>query len=260
MMKYYYLENNEKRGPFTLSELKTKDLNNQTLVWFEGLEKWTQLQNIEELNELLLANHTTKYYIKVGDSKEGPYTLEDLEYLNVTPTTLIWTKELDYWTKAKLLDELEHLIVPEINKNYAEDDSENKNNEYSNESNRESSFKKTRFNNPNQNIVYNSNGYFQKPFSHKGRIARLEYFIVFLIFSAIYLLLSIISYSNYNEFIALLLLVIYFVNLYFLIVNTAKRCHDIGKSGWWQLIPFFGIYLFFAPGHMVKNEYGNPIS
>ena len=36
----------------------------------------------------------------------------------------------------------------------------------------------------------------------------------------------------------------------------ARRCHDIGKSGWWYLIPFYSVYLFFAKSDPNDNEYG----
>jgi hypothetical protein len=38
MRNYYYAKNGERLGPFTLEEMQKKDLDNDTLVWYEGLE------------------------------------------------------------------------------------------------------------------------------------------------------------------------------------------------------------------------------
>jgi uncharacterized membrane protein YhaH (DUF805 family) len=46
---------------------------------------------------------------------------------------------------------------------------------------------------------------------------------------------------------------------------AVKRCHDLGKSGWWsllQLIPYVGLgmsaYLMFVQGVNELNEWGPP--
>ena len=39
----------------------------------------------------------------------------------------------------------------------------------------------------------------------------------------------------------------------------AKRCHDVGISGWFQLIPLMPLYLIFGNGVEGSNKYGeNP--
>jgi uncharacterized membrane protein YhaH (DUF805 family) len=38
-----------------------------------------------------------------------------------------------------------------------------------------------------------------------------------------------------------------------------RRMHDVGKSGWYSLIPFYNLYLCFIEGEPGENEYGpNP--
>ena len=54
-MEYYYLDKSEKKGPFTLQELKKEKINRESLVWFEGLQEWTKLKEIESLKEVFVA-------------------------------------------------------------------------------------------------------------------------------------------------------------------------------------------------------------
>ncbi len=43
------------------------------------------------------------------------------------------------------------------------------------------------------------------------------------------------------------------------IAVSIRRMHDIGKSGWFILIPFYNIYLFTIDSEQGTNEYGpNP--
>ena len=53
MKEYFYLEGNDQKGPFTLEEIKSKGLSNETLVWFDGIDNWTSLINVPELNTIL---------------------------------------------------------------------------------------------------------------------------------------------------------------------------------------------------------------
>lgn len=50
MRKYYYAKNGERLGPFTLEEMQKKDIDNDTLVWYEGLEDWIKVSNDKELS------------------------------------------------------------------------------------------------------------------------------------------------------------------------------------------------------------------
>lgn len=53
MKKYFYSNGAEKLGPFTLDELKDKNIKPNTLMWSEGMPNWQEARAIEELKALL---------------------------------------------------------------------------------------------------------------------------------------------------------------------------------------------------------------
>lgn len=52
-MKKYFLHNGtEQEGPFSVEDLKSKNVSKVTPIWYEGLPEWTIVGNVEELKEL----------------------------------------------------------------------------------------------------------------------------------------------------------------------------------------------------------------
>lgn len=99
---------------------------------------------------------------------------------------------------------------------------------------------------------------FKHPFSFEGRIRRTEYGVTFIIYVILYvIMLALIQAGgSIGAMLGLLLLV---PMVWFVWAQGAKRCHDVGKSGWWQLIPFYCFVLLFQDGVMGSNAYGqNP--
>lgn len=53
-MKKYFLHNGSvQEGPFSIDELRQKNINSFTNVWYEGIENWTKAENIDELKSIL---------------------------------------------------------------------------------------------------------------------------------------------------------------------------------------------------------------
>lgn len=99
---------------------------------------------------------------------------------------------------------------------------------------------------------------FRNPFSFEGRIRRLEYGLSYLLYLMFIIPIELAGEIE-NPFIMLLILVMLIVMIGFLFAQGAKRCHDRGNSGWWQIIPFYGLWMLFADGEIGDNEYGeNP--
>ncbi len=53
MRNYYYTDGQDKYGPFTLEELKTKSISEETLVWYQGQQNWIPASKVEEFQGLL---------------------------------------------------------------------------------------------------------------------------------------------------------------------------------------------------------------
>ncbi|NJO91617.1 MAG: DUF805 domain-containing protein [Chloroflexia bacterium] len=98
---------------------------------------------------------------------------------------------------------------------------------------------------------------FKKPFSFRGRIRRTEYFLsIVLVYLAIFIAGNIVQSLSLEEG----LIIIFIIPIYwFIFAQGAKRCHDRGNSGWFQIIPFYNLWMLFADSEIGENEYGpNP--
>nr|WP_315182521.1 DUF805 domain-containing protein [uncultured Flavobacterium sp.] len=93
---------------------------------------------------------------------------------------------------------------------------------------------------------------FKKNFSFDGRIRRSEYGISIIIYVVLYTVINeIIKEGNPGIAFAIIPL------LWFLWAQGAKRCHDMNKSGWYQIIPFYVLWMIFIEGDSFLNKYGD---
>ena len=51
--------------------------------------------------------------------------------------------------------------------------------------------------------------------------------------------------------------IISIILFWFLLAQGAKRCHDRGNSGWFQIIPYYLFWMLFAKGEAANNKYSN---
>jgi uncharacterized membrane protein YhaH (DUF805 family) len=97
---------------------------------------------------------------------------------------------------------------------------------------------------------------FKNIFSFNGRIRRTEFGISLIIYFVLYVFILVFTgfFKQNKE-----LLIAFVPMLWFLWAQGAKRCHDVGNNGWWQIIPFYVFWLLFQDGEPNENEYGeNP--
>lgn len=100
-------------------------------------------------------------------------------------------------------------------------------------------------------------GMFKRLFSFNGRIRRTEYGLSYIVYIIWYALMRINNSTQDPDLLFSLILLAAAIPVYWLVLaQGAKRCHDVGRNGWWQLIPFYPLYLIFGEGVQGSNEYG----
>lgn len=100
---------------------------------------------------------------------------------------------------------------------------------------------------------------FSHPFSFHGRIRRLEYGLSYIIYLVWYSFASVFSEGDGDGAGAIIYLTTLVPFLWFILAQGCKRCHDRNNSGWYQIIPFYGLWMLFADGDIGENDYGpNP--
>ena len=92
----------------------------------------------------------------------------------------------------------------------------------------------------------------RRTFTIKGRSSRLQYnsFILFIFLVDLFINLINPDARSLNLAVVLALYAP-------MITCQIRRSHDVGKSGWWILIPFYGLYLVFKKS-VEGNSENNP--
>lgn len=178
-------------------------------------------------------NEVDYYYSKNG-KQYGPYVKKDI-LTKIDSNTLVWREGIE-WTNASKLEEFKNHFQSEVSVIKESDisivDSE-----------------VVEVLEPNN--ITNSQKMFSSPFSFNGRIRRLEYGISFIIYYVAAMTLPLLT--NDSPILGLG----YIPLLWFLWAQGAKRCHDRGNNGWFQIIPFYVFWMIFADGDRQNNEYGS---
>ena len=98
---------------------------------------------------------------------------------------------------------------------------------------------------------------FKNPFSFNGRIRRMEFGLSIIIYYAVYIGAAFFMQAS-PQIGAIVLILAYIPLIWFMLAQAAKRCHDLGRSGWYQLIPIYNPFvLLFSDGDQGRNEYGS---
>lgn len=112
MRQYYLFIDNEQIGPISFEEISTKKITKETKVWYEGLEKWKNANEIEELKEIIISIPPP---INSSTSSPIPPKLENTETYNLNSsvdenTKIFGIKKSFFYTSLGILAILIGLI------------------------------------------------------------------------------------------------------------------------------------------------------
>lgn len=97
-------------------------------------------------------------------------------------------------------------------------------------------------------------------FGFTGRVGRLQYWLVLFgglfVFFVPLVLATVLMGNSSNSIFGICAMLWAFLYYYIIYAVGAKRCHDLGHSGWFQLIPFYVFVMLFSFGDDEENEYG----
>jgi uncharacterized membrane protein YhaH (DUF805 family) len=173
-------------------------------------------------------NNNLAYYYSENGKTIGPFSQEEL-LKKIDAETLVYREGIN-WTNAKDVEELTKFFKAQQHATT-------------------SSIKNSGFSSTSNDISFPQK-MFNAPFSFNGRIRRTEYGISFIIYICAYVIITAVAKSFSILFVAFIPLV------WFLWAQGAKRCHDRGNTGWYQIIPFYVFWMLFAEGDNKSNEYG----
>src|SRR5438045_5527105 len=86
-MKQYIIHDGQaEQGPFNLDQLKLQPLKKDTPIWYEGLESWTTVSEIEELQSLFIVKPTPPPLQKATPPKLEQTSYTSPSYEETFPT------------------------------------------------------------------------------------------------------------------------------------------------------------------------------
>lgn len=92
MTQYYFHNGQQEQGPFNIEQLKSQTLKRDTPIWYEGLESWTTVGEVEELKHLFVTTPPplTK---PIPEIKETPPKIQQASYASTNYENTVPTKK-----------------------------------------------------------------------------------------------------------------------------------------------------------------------
>jgi len=105
------------------------------------------------------------------------------------------------------------------------------------------------------NITQTRESAMSQLFTGRGRICRSTFLVSLIVFYFVTFVFGKLPISE-HRIAAIFYLIILIAGYWFIFAQGARRCHDLGKNGWYQIIPFYGLWMLFQDSEIGPNEYG----
>ena len=133
-MKYFVVINDEQQGPYTIDELAELKITSDTEVWTDGMDQWAPAADVPQLKELFnqgeevsqneVSNNDEGFFVVINDEQQGPFSIDELADMGISPDTEVWTEGMDEWEKASNVPALDELFAAETEETYEENEAE----------------------------------------------------------------------------------------------------------------------------------------
>lgn len=90
-----------------------------------------------------------------------------------------------------------------------------------------------------------------------GRASRSEYWCFYLFYIIIYFIGAVVGALVGSSFVMYLFILPFVLPVF---AAGIRRMHDVGKSGWFILIPIYNLVLMCTAGTRSANAYGEPVA
>jgi GYF domain 2 len=127
--QFYFADNAGQQGPFNLGQLKGKNINADTTIWYDGLAEWITAGKatglLDTINKLPAETQPVstpviapaqedwnrkQFYFADSTGQQGPFKLEQLTGKYINTDTPIWYEGIAEWTTAGKVDALKDII------------------------------------------------------------------------------------------------------------------------------------------------------
>lgn len=89
MKKFYLHTGAYQEGPFSIEDLRAKNISKETSIWYEGLTEWSPAFKIAELKELFIPHIPPPFKVTTSSSQEASSPVTTVKTKSSVPRILI---------------------------------------------------------------------------------------------------------------------------------------------------------------------------